>query len=173
MFDYLQMPRGLSPGALAPDFALRDAVAGGEYTLDALLARGPLVLLLLPGTGSPETRAALDAACASHERIRKAGVTLSAIVCQAAYPAVAHFAETAPEKGKPPFPVLVDATRAVAKAYGLSSWWFRSVRPATFVIGPDRRILFRHAAGADPGNHVPAETLLAVARAFPSPGPTT
>ncbi len=128
------MPRGLPPGALAPDFALRDAVAGGEYTLGALLARGPLVLAFLPAADSPQIAAARGA-CG---RVRDAGMTLAAIVCQDAYRAVAHFAET-PEK--PPFPVLVDAARATARAYGVTGSLFLPARPAVFVIAPDRRIL--------------------------------
>lgn len=43
--------RGLPPGSTAPDFRLRDAVAGGEHSLESLSARGLLILRFLRGTG--------------------------------------------------------------------------------------------------------------------------
>ncbi len=44
-------PRGLPVGSLAPDFVLRDAVHGGEYTLGLFLSQGPLILKFLRGIG--------------------------------------------------------------------------------------------------------------------------
>lgn len=131
------MPRPLAPGSIAPDFVLRDAVAGGEYTLEELLAEGrPLTLTFLPDVDAPGSAGALEAA-----RKDPGGTARAFVVCQRPYDVVAHFAAR-PEPF--PFPVLVDAGRAVAKAYGVHVWFsggrFNAARPVAFLVGPDRRI---------------------------------
>ncbi len=87
-------------------------------------------------------------------------MSLAFIACQDPFEAVTHFAGAA---DRPPFPVLVDADRAVAKRYGVYSFYsgrrFRVARPATFLIGPDGGVRLSHI-GKDPQDRVPIETLL-------------
>lgn len=99
----------------------------------------------------------------AHDRILAAGAAVAFIACQDPYEAVTYFAR-APER--PSFPVLIDADRAVAKAYRVHAFYsgrrFRVARPASFLIGADRRILFR-GVGERPEDRVPIERLLAIA----------
>lgn len=133
-----RMRSPLQPGSVAPDFILRDAVAGGEYTLEKLLTGGrPLTLTFLPDVDASGSAEALEAA-----RQDPGGTARAFVVCQRPYDVVSHFATRAERL---PFPVLVDATRRVAKSFGVFAWFsggrFRVAHPAVFEIGTDRRIL--------------------------------
>lgn len=155
--------RPLAVGAKAPDFRLRDAVRGGDYALGDLLARGPLLLKFLRGTWCPNCRADLERTCERQGDIQRAGLQAAFVVCQNPFNAVSHFARL-PDAKRPALPVLVDADRSTARAYGVYvpfKWdSFRIARPAAFGIGLDRRIIYAHA-GSSQWDRAPLEAALA------------
>lgn len=135
----------LSVGSTAPDFLLRDAVRGGNCSLADLVANGPLILKFQRGTWCPSCRRELKATRRSYEKDQGVASNVAFILCQKPYDAVSYFAKD-PERDSYPFPVLVDARRTVARAYGVYVFFnfesIRIARPATFVIGTDRKILY-------------------------------
>jgi peroxiredoxin len=155
----------LPVGALAPDFALEDSSDRLVRSSD-LLALGPLVLKFFRGRWCPYCVTELEAWRDLYPRVREAGALLAAIG-----PQTARQNDFMAGQHRLPFPVLADPGCAVARQFGLAYTipdyhreYYRSILinlpfingdenwqlnlPATYVIAPDRTILYA-AAHAD------------------------
>jgi len=154
----------LGVGATAPLFVLPDA-RGGEVALDAVLARGPVVLVFYRGGWCPYCNLQLAAFQGALAEIRAAGAELVAVS-----PQTPDQSLSLAEQHDLAFPVLSDAGNRVAREYGLV---FTSGAAATetmnelgvelssfngdetntlpaastFVIGQDGRIRFASVTG--------------------------
>jgi peroxiredoxin len=170
----------LDVGANAPLFALPDA-RGGEVALEALLARGPVVLVFYRGGWCPYCNLQLAAFQGALAEIRAAGAELVAVS-----PQTPDQSLTLAEQRALAFAVLSDAGNRVAREYGLV---FTSSKEATatlnqlgvelsafngddtntlpaastFVVGQDGRIRFASVSG-DYRWRVGPEEILAVLR---------
>jgi peroxiredoxin len=102
------------PGQLAPAFTLPDA-CGSRVSLEATLARGPVVLAFFRGGWCPFCTLALRALAQAWPRLRRAGAEVLAVS-----PALATHAQKACDCSALPFPVLTDHGNAVARQYGLA-----------------------------------------------------
>ena len=127
---------------IAPDFTLPDAASGQDYRL--LQWRGRDVLLVFfRGTWCPFCREQMRVLTQSHAQLHGGGIQVVGVVCQNKA-SVARWVAANPL----PFPLLVDETRQVARAYGVhyrvSLEGFNLARPSLFVIDGGGRITFRH-----------------------------
>jgi peroxiredoxin len=148
-------------GEVAPDFALPDQ-HGRLVRLSERLAIGPVVLLFFRGGWCPFCSLTLRAYQAALPSIEAAGGDLLAVT-----PVPANRCTVVAERDLLAFPVLSDEGNAVADQYGIAyelapvlrtvytrlghdlprlnktgNW--RVPLPATFIIGPDRRIVRAH-----------------------------
>ncbi|MGB6973734.1 MAG: peroxiredoxin-like family protein [Terracidiphilus sp.] len=172
----------LPVGALAPEFALKDA--NGKLVRSAdLLALGPLVLKFFRGRWCPYCVTELEAWRDLYARLREHDSLLVAIGPQT--PRQSDF--MIGQHGLP-FPVLTDPGNAVAEQFGLvytvpdyhrdyylsilvnipfvngePSW--RLPLPATYVIGRDGRVAFAEAHADFRVRPEPEEALLAAVAA--------
>lgn len=133
-----------APGNMAPNFRLQDQHSAWVSLADQ---KGKwLVVYFYP---MDETPGCTKEACEFRDNIfafRKLGVNLLGISVQD----VASKKEFA-EKHSLPFPVLADADKSVAKAYGVLSMLGYAKRE-TFVIDPQGRVA-KHYADVDPKEH--------------------
>ena len=133
-----------APGNMAPNFRLQDQHSAWVSLADQ---KGKwLVVYFYP---MDETPGCTKEACEFRDNIfafRKLGVNLLGISVQD----VASKKEFA-EKHSLPFPVLADADKSVAKAYGVLSMLGYAKRE-TFVIDPQGHIA-KHYADVDPKEH--------------------
>lgn len=145
-------------GDEAPDFTLPDP-RGGEVALSALLREGPVVLAFYRGGWCPYCNLQLRAYQEALPAIRELGARLVAVS-----PQLPDQSLSMAEKNALAFDVLSDVGNRVARSYGLvytlaeelqeglraagrplslvngDDSWELPV-PATYVIGPDRRIV--------------------------------
>lgn len=139
--------KGLEPGSLIPDFALESA-DGTVYHSNEW--RGSYVLMMFHrGTWCPSCRRQLEQLAKNAGTFEKLGVKLVSVLGQKKE-AVAVYLQSHPL----PFPVLVDETRDVIKAFdvyhpiGIDA--FNIARPSVFLIDPDQKIVYgyvgRHQA---------------------------
>lgn len=177
------------PGSPAPGFALLDQ-HGRPVRLADRLALGPVVLVFTRGGWCPFCTLLLRAWAGALPALHDAGGDLLAVSPQP----VLDCGGVA-ERDLLPYPVLSDATGAVARAYGLD--WrvpdaakplyarlgmepppggtdapWRAPLPGTFVAAPDGRIVLAHADAVpahrlDPSDAIAAVRALA-GRAAPS-----
>jgi peroxiredoxin len=154
--------RILAVGAMAPEFALKDA-AGRLVRSADLLALGPLVVKFFRGRWCAYCSTELEAWRELYPRLREAGGLLVAIS-----PQTSRQNDFMAGQHGLPFPVLSDAECAVAKQFGLAydvpdylREYYRSILvnlpflngddsgrlplPGTFVIGRDGRVVFAQA----------------------------
>ena len=126
----------LKPGDPAPDFALPDQ-SGTIVRLSDLLAKGPVVLFFYPAamTGGCTAEAcsfrdlAAEFAQVGAQRL---GISADAVDRQKQFADLNGF----------DYPLVSDADREVAAAYGVRRRFGPTpVKRATFVIGPDGRII--------------------------------
>jgi peroxiredoxin len=169
----------LDVGASAPLFTLPDA-RGGEVALDALLARGPVVLVFYRGAWCPYCNLQLTAFQGVLAEIRAAGAELVAVS-----PQTPDQSLTLAEQRALAFPVLSDTGGRVALDYGLSYTSSEEAvatlselgvelsafngddsntlpAPSTFVIGQDGRIRFASVSGDYRWRVGPEEVLAAL-----------
>lgn len=129
-------------GDTAPDFTLPGGADGQEFSLRQWDGR-EVLLVFFRGTWCPFCREQMRVLTENHARLAGAGVPVAGVVCQGAA-SVRRWLAANPL----PFPLLVDESRAVAKAYGVHYWLspegFNLARPSLFVLDRGRRILFRH-----------------------------
>lgn len=156
----------LTPGAKAPDFTTRGAIAGKVTTvsLSTLLKRGPVVLYFFPAAFTPGCNAEAQAFAQNVDAFRKAGAT---VVGMSADPVAALVKFSAKEcAGK--FAVA-SAGPAVVKAYDVALGRQVQGRDVTnrtsYVITRDGRIAYVHS-DLDAAKHVTL-TLDAVKRLNP------
>lgn len=153
----------LKPGARAPDFTTRGAIAGKVFTvnLGAQLKRGPVVLYFFPAAFTSGCNAEARAFAAKVDAFKAAGAT---VIGMSADPveSLRKFSETECA-GK--FAVA-SAGPAVVRGYDVAfpgPIGGRTVTGRTsYVIGRDGRVAFVHDA-MDPARHVEL-TLAAVQR---------
>lgn len=146
------LAQAVQPGEMVPDFSLSDG-HGGRVDLQALLDRGPLVLLFVPAVAADDARRALRTMQESLPAIEALGA--SAVVISAAPPS--DITAVVDELGLT-LPVGGDSDSHVAHLFGLtyeapepSDQWCRRlglptgsvppgqtfVLPATYVINSD------------------------------------
>lgn len=151
----------LAPGAQAPDFTTRGALAGKEFTLNlkAQLKKGPVVLYFYPMSFTPGCSAEAQAFAAATPEFRKAGAT---VIGMAADP-IDKLKDFSTKDCASKFAVA-QATPAVIQGYDVAL-----VRNGTktamtsrtsYVIAPDGRVIYTHSE-MSPANHV-RNTLAAV-----------
>ena len=124
----------LSPGDEAPDFELPDQT-GTPRKLSTLLADGPVVLFWYPAamtTGCTKEACHFRDIAAEFEAVgaQRVGISADAPEKQAQFD----------EKNDLGYPLLSDADRTVAKAYGVKRLLPFNKR-ATFVIGTDGKLI--------------------------------
>lgn len=103
----------LNVGAHAPDFVLTDP-EGNEVALQALLAKGPVVVSFYRGVWCPYCNIELKALEAAHEEIKARGATLVAISMQGA----ADSRKSQRDNGLS-FPILTDKAGELAEKFGI------------------------------------------------------
>jgi peroxiredoxin len=129
-------------GDPAPAFTLPDPVHGGPVALLEAPPRDTL-LVFLRGTWCPYCRTQLRLLAESYPRLEAAGIRVVAVSCQSPAALRAYLSQT-----PLPFPLLADANRRVAMAWGVHYWlgWdgFHLARPALFVLDRGGRVAFAH-----------------------------
>jgi peroxiredoxin len=171
----------LSVGATAPEFALRD-ITGQMVSSDDLLALGPLVVKFFRGRWCPYCVTELEAWRDLYDQIREQGALMVAIA-----PQTIRQSDFMAAQYTLPFPMLTDQYCQVAGDFGLvytvplylreyylsvmlnvpyingeDSW--QLPLPATYVIGPDRRVLFAEAHADFRVRPEPEEVMEALSR---------
>jgi peroxiredoxin len=152
----------LPVGAIAPEFTLPDATGRPVRSAD-LLALGPLVLNFFRGRWCAYCVTELEAWRDLYPRLRESGALLAAIG-----PQTSRQSDFMVGQHGLPFPVLTDPGCALAEQFGLAytipqyhrdyyrsilvnipfvngdqSW--RLILPGTYVLAPDRRVLYAQA----------------------------
>ena len=139
--------QALSPavGEAAPDFALPDAATGAECRPAQFAGRDVLVVFFR-GTWCPFCRQQMRVLTENYPRLERARVQVLGVVCQSPASVRRHL-----DANPLPFPLLVDARREAAKAYGVHyylSWdGVNLARPSLFVLDGEGRITFRYVGG--------------------------
>jgi peroxiredoxin Q/BCP len=132
----------LRPGDPALDFVLPDPVTGSDVGLSDFRQRDVL-LVFFRGTWCPFCHAQMRTLRENHSRLSGANIAVVGIVCQSAA-SVKRYLNHNPL----PFPLLVDESREVAKAYGTHYWLSLEganlSNPAVFVLDREGRITFAH-----------------------------
>ena len=151
--------RAPQPGDLMPPFILPDET-GKMVGLDELTADGPVAVTFHRGHWCPYCRININALALAHRRVSADGGQIVAIM-----PDRQQFAAELKAKGGLPFPILTDMDNGYALSLNLAIWvgdemrkfmverqdlpsfqgnsaWMLPI-PATFVVGPDRRIKAR------------------------------
>ena len=124
----------LKAGDKAPDFSLGDH-AGHNVTLDALLAKGPLLLYFYPADFTPGCTKEACEIRDMHEDISDVGIQVVGVSPQAGD---SH--ESFRKQYQLPFPLLADPDKIAVKAYGVDGPLGMGVRRATFLIKTDKTI---------------------------------
>lgn len=151
----------LKPGAVAPDFSTRGAIAGKvmSVNLRAQLKKGPVVLYFFPAAFTGGCNAEAHAFAEAIPLFKAAGATVIGMSADN----VETLARFSAEKCAGQFAVA-SAGPAVVKGYDVAlpqQVKGRSVTTRTsYVIGKDGRVVFVHD-DMNPGDHV-AMTLAAV-----------
>jgi len=188
--DSLRAPeilgRALQEGDHAPNFRLPDA-QGGSIELNALLKRGPVVLVFYRGQWCPFCNLELRAYQKLLPQLQALGSSLLAVS-----PQTPDNSLSTAEKNELAYPVLSDVGLHVARAYGLAfdlppelvqlyqrqwnndlvKWngeggWSLPI-PATYVIGRDARIVLAHV-DPDYRERLEPEAVLACLRTLAAP----
>jgi peroxiredoxin Q/BCP len=128
----------------APPFEL-PTQKGDPKSLADYLKKGPVILAFHRGTWCPNCRTRFAELAMNAPAYTALGWQVVAVVAQSST-AVRRYVE---DKGLP-FNILIDATRDVAKAYGvwqrigIDAW--NIARPSLFLIEPDGRIRYSFVA---------------------------
>ena len=138
----------LKVGDQAPDFTLPDH-DGGQISLSALLAKGPVLLYFYPADFTPVCTREACAFSALEPELAKAGVSLIGISPQDSA-SHARFRE----HYSLPFPLLADPDKRVVKAYDCNGPLGLGVSRVTYLIGRDGRIQEAAKAALRVGPHL-------------------
>ncbi|HMA36552.1 MAG TPA: peroxiredoxin family protein [Chloroflexia bacterium] len=137
-----QMTTLLRPGAPAPDFRILDS-AGHVHTLGRCRRQGRNVaLFFFRGTWCRTCRQQITLLSRHYPALTDRGWTIAAITSQTSS-AVATFVE----KNQVPFPILIDADRAVSKQYGVYTGFQVEGIGAPTVNGPQNATFLIDNAG--------------------------
>jgi peroxiredoxin Q/BCP len=147
----------LSTGDVAPEFTLADQT-GTQVSLDELLQKGPVVLFFYPKamtTGCTKESCHFRDLAGEFAEVgaQRVGISADKVDKQAAFDA----------KHALGYPLLSDPSRTVAAAFGVKRPGPLMNKRATFVIGPDRRVLA--AISSEMNMDVHADEALKVLRA--------
>lgn len=156
------VPGAVAEGATAPDFTLHEAGTGDRVNLTEAVARGPVVLSFYRGQWCPYCNLEARALEAIRPAIRDIGGEIYLVG-----PESEENALKMREKTGATIPLLPDTDASVASSFGIvfelpavfqqqyesvgrdlpnqnaGAGW-RLPIPATYVIGPDRRVIARH-----------------------------
>lgn len=170
------IPKAVAVGEVAPDFTLRNAVTDETVTLSGALKDGPVVLSFYRGDWCPFCNAELHALGQVHPDILALGAKLFYIG-----PETRDHAQSMVDANSTDVPLLYDEDGAVQDAYRItfqlpepfkpmyqqyfdfpnrnaSTEWKLPV-PATYVVGTDGVVAFRHANAHYQYRMEPAEIL--------------
>ena len=131
--------------ATAPPFSL-PTQKGDMRSLEDYLKKGPVILAFHRGTWCPNCRTRFAELAMNAPAYTAKGWQVVAVVAQSST-AVRRYVE---DKGLP-FNILIDASRDVAKAYGvwqrigIDAW--NIARPSLFLIEADGKIRYSFVAG--------------------------
>lgn len=168
--------KAVAVGDTAPDFTLRNAATDETVTLSGALKDGPVVLSFYRGDWCPFCNAELHALGQVHPEILAAGAKLFYVG-----PETRDHAQSMIDANSTEVPLLYDEDGAVQDAYRLTfelpegfrpmyqkmfdfpnrntkTGWKLPV-PATYVIGQDGKVAFRHANANYQYRMEPAEIL--------------
>lgn len=142
----------------APSFSLPDQ-DGKIRTLAGFLQNGPLVVVFYPGDFTPTCTKQLCSYRDAGDEFRDLGIQ------------IVGMSNDSVEKHKKfathykfEFPLLSDADKSVAKAYGATSkWMFGAVTRANFIVDRQGKIVFEHI-DATPLSHQKQDDLSDVIR---------
>lgn len=136
----------------APDFRLQDD-EGRWRTLSEFLANGPLVVVFYPGDFTPTCTKQLCSYRDAGDEFRDLGVQIVGI---SADPIEKHRKFKAHYKFE--FPLLTDADKSVARAFGATSkWLFGMVTRANFVVNRKGEVVYAHIDGVPVTHHKAAD----------------
>lgn len=144
----------LAPGAKAPDFTTRGAIAGKVFTVNLAqqLKRGPVVLYFFPAAFTSGCNAEARAFAAKVDEFKAAGATVIGMSADPIEPLVKFSATECAGKF-----AVASAGPAVVKGYDVAypkPIQGRTVTSRTsYVIGRDGRVAFVHDA-MSPAQHV-------------------
>lgn len=151
----------LAPGAAAPDFTTRGALAGKEFTLNlkAQLKKGPVVLYFYPMSFTPGCSAEAQAFAAATPEFKKAGATVIGMAADPIDKLKAFSTKDCASKF-----AVAQATAAVISGYDVALVRNGAKTAMTsrtsYVIAPDGKVVYAHSE-MSPANHV-RNTLAAV-----------
>lgn len=151
----------LAPGATAPDFTTKGALAGKEFTLNlkAQLKKGPVVLYFYPMSFTPGCSAEAQAFAAATPDFKKAGATVIGMAADPIDKLKAFSTKDCASKF-----AVAQATPAVITGYdvALTAAGVNTGKTTrtSYVIAPDGKVLYAHSE-MSPANHV-RNTLAAV-----------
>jgi methyl-accepting chemotaxis protein len=132
----------LKIGQRAPEFHLRNA-AGGQLGLRELISSKPLIIFFIRSTTCTFCQGELSRLAQRYPEVIAADTSLAAIVCEAPSRSQDWYQEV-----RPPYPLLVDEDRAVAKHFGVYKTLgfdsFRMAQPSVFVIDRTGTVKFAH-----------------------------
>lgn len=149
----------LAVGTKAPDFDIKAALAGKEFnfSLDAALKRGPVVLYFFPAAFTKGCTIEAHDFAEATDRFKKLGATLIGVTAGNA-DRVTEFSSV---ECRNKFAVAADADQKVIKAYDVVLPKHPEYSNRTsFVIAPNHKIIFTYT-NLEPDNHV-ALTMQAV-----------
>lgn len=149
----------LKVGDKAPDFSVKAALGGKEFdfSLDAALKKGPVVLYFFPAAFTPGCTIEAHEFAEATDRFKALGATLIGVTAGNA-DRVTEFSSV---ECRNKFAVAADADQKIIKAYDVVLPKHPQVSDRTsFVIAPDHKIVFAYENLA-PDNHV-ALTMQAV-----------
>lgn len=142
----------LSIGTPAPDFTLADE-QGRTVSLASFRQERPVVLIFYPGDETPGCTAQLCAVRDDYQGFLETGAAVFGV-----NPGGAASHQRFAQRHKLPFPLLVDADKAVARAYaallGIGPLSF--VNRTVYVVGVDGRIVFARRGMPDPATVIAA-----------------
>lgn len=138
----------LKVGDTAPEFTLNDA-DGKAVSLVDLLASGPLILYFYPADFTPGCTAE---ACDIRDRHADIQAVNANVVGISPQGEDSH--QRFRDRYDLPFPLLVDRSKSVIRAYGVNGPMGMGVRRVTYLINPDRTIADRVVADFAVKQHI-------------------
>lgn len=131
--------KGLQPGSPLPSFTLKGADGLTYRSID--FKGKPVLFLFHRGTWCPSCRLQLTQLAKNIDSFKRLGVEVISILGQKE-----EAVKTYLEKHPLPFPVLIDETRDVIKAFdvyhAIGFDAYNIARPSVFLVSPDQKILY-------------------------------